>query len=102
MFLLYSPLKKVSHQTNLERNSLNSSYIFLLNINFENLTVSHKISLEKNPSNFSYISLLDVNFEILTIGLYVLLIFLMPANFHENQRSKTISSMTYLNFKYLW
>ena len=41
-------MNKVSLQTNLERNPSKSSYIFILSVNFENLTVKshvHIISL---------------------------------------------------------
>ena len=34
-----SLMNKVSLQTSLERNPTNSSYIFILSVNFENLTV---------------------------------------------------------------
>ena len=49
-------------------------------------------SLEKNSTNFSYISILNVNFENLTIRLHILIIFFMLAKFQENQRSISISS----------
>ena len=43
-----------------------------------------QISLERNPSNFSYIFLLDVKFENITIGLHGLIISSMLENFQEN------------------
>ena len=49
--------------------------------------VSLKISLEKNPTNSSYIFILSVNFENITIRLYVLITPLMLTKFQENQRS---------------
>ena len=42
----YLQLNKVFLQTNLERNSLNSSYISILSVNFENLTVRLHVLLE--------------------------------------------------------
>ena len=53
-------MNKVFLQTNLERNSTNSSYIFVLSVNFENLTVR----------------------------LNVFITSLMLTKFQENQRSK--------------
>ena len=35
----YLSMNKISLQTNLKRNPTNSSYIFILSVNFENLTV---------------------------------------------------------------
>ena len=52
-------IEKVSIQTNLKRNLPNSFYIFLLDMNFENLTT----------------------------GLYVLIIFSIFAKFQKGQRS---------------
>ena len=52
----------------------------------------------KNPSNFLYIFLLYVNFENLTIRLHVLIIFSLLAKFQENKKSITISSVKCLNF----
>ena len=46
-----------------------------------------QISLEKNPTNSSYIFILSVNFENLTIKLHVLITSLMLTKFQENQRS---------------
>ena len=45
--------------------------------------VSLQISLEYNPSNLSYIFILSVKFENLTIGLHVLLYFLCLQNFKK-------------------
>ena len=57
-------MNKVYLQTTLEGNSTNSSCIFLLSENFENLTVE----------------------------LYVLILFFMLAKFQEDQRSIAMSS----------
>ena len=54
-------------------------------------------SLEKNPPNSSYIFLLDVNFENLTIELHVLIISSMLVKFQKDQKSITILSTKYLN-----
>ena len=64
---------KFSLQTNLERNSTNSSYIFILSVNFENLT----------------------------IRLHVLITSLMLTKFQKNQRSITMLSNKCYNFKFL-
>ena len=47
------------------------------------------------------ILLLNMNFNKSTIGLHFLLISSMFAKFPENQRSITLSSIKYLNFKFL-
>ena len=49
-------------------------------------------SLEKNLSNLSYIFILSVKFENLTIGLHVLILSFILAKFQEYQRSIAISS----------
>ena len=49
-------------------------------------------NLEKNLSNLSYIFILSVKFENLTIGLHVLIISFMLAKFQKDQRSIAISS----------
>ena len=56
-----------------------------------------KTSLEKNPPNSSYIFLLDANFENLTIELHVLIISSMLVKFQKDQKSITILSTKYLN-----
>ena len=57
---------------------------------------------ERNSLNFSYIFILSVNFENLTVGLHVLIISFIIAKFQENQRSIAISPNKCLNFKFLW
>ena len=58
---------------------------------------------KKKPTlNFFYIFLLDVNFKNLTVRLYVLIISSILVKFQENQRSITMSLITCLNFKLLW
>ena len=49
-------------------------------------------SLERNLSNLSYIFILNVKFENLTIGLHVLIISFMLAKFQEYQKSIAMSS----------
>ena len=49
-------------------------------------------SLEKNPTNSSYIFILSVNFENLTVGLNIFIIYFMLENFQEDQRSISMSS----------
>ena len=61
-------------QTNLNGNSLKSSYIFLLDVNVDNLTVR----------------------------LHVFIISSMLAKFQKYQKLIIISSNKYLNFKFLW
>ena len=46
--------------------------------------VSLQISLERNPTNLSYIFILSVNFENLTVKLHVLITSLMLTKFQEN------------------
>ena len=46
--------------------------------------VSLQTNLEINPSKSSYIFILSVNFENLTIGLHVLIISFILAKFHQN------------------
>ena len=60
--------------------------VFLMN------KVSLQTSLERNSINLSYISILSVNFENLTVRLHVLIIFFMHVKFQEDQRSIAISS----------
>ena len=57
--------------------------------------ISFKTSLERKPSNLSYIFILSVNFENLTIRLNVLIIFFMFVNFQEDQRSIAMLSKKY-------
>ena len=63
-FLPYNVMNKVSLQTSLERNSTNSSYISILSVNFENLTVRFHVHI----------------------------IFFMHVKFQEDQRLIAISS----------
>jgi len=48
--------------------------------------ISLQISLERNPTNSSYIFILSMNFENLTIRLHVIIIFFILVKFLENQR----------------
>ena len=54
--------------------------------------VSLQTSLKRNSTNFSYISILSVNFENLTVKLHVVTIFFMHVKFQKDQRSIAISS----------
>ena len=63
--------------------------------------VTLQISLERNPSNSSNIFLLGVNFENITLGLHVLITFSTLAKFKENQKSIAMSLVKCLNFKFL-
>ena len=63
--------------------------------------VSLKISLEKNPTNSSYIFILSMDFENLIVRLHVLIIFLMLKKFQEDQKSIYMSSNKCYNFKLL-
>ena len=62
--------------------------------------VSLQTSLERNPSN-SYIFLFDINFENLNVRLYVIISFIF-VKFLESQRLIVMSSLTCLNFMFLW
>ena len=53
--------------------------------------VSLKISLEKNPTNSSYIFILSVNFKNLTTKLHVFITSLMLTKFQEDPRSIAMS-----------
>ena len=63
--------------------------------------VSIQTSLERNPTNSSYIFILSMSFENLTIRLHDLITSKMLTKFQENQRSITMSSNKYYNFKFL-
>ena len=63
--------------------------------------VSIQTSLERNPTNSSYIFILSVNFENLTVKLHILITSKMLTKFQENQRSITMSSNKCYNFKFL-
>ena len=54
--------------------------------------VSLQTSLERNSINLSYISILSVNFENLTVRSHVLIIFFMHVKFQKDQKSIAISS----------
>ena len=58
-------------------------------------------SLERNPINSSYIFILSVNFENLTVRLHVLITSLMLTKFQENQRSIAMLLNKCYNFKFL-
>ena len=64
--------------------------------------ISLQPSLERNPTNSSYIFVLNVNFENLTIRLYVFIISLMLTKFQENQRSIVMSSNKCYNINFLY
>ena len=63
--------------------------------------VSLQTSLERNPTNSLYIFILSVNFENLTIRLHVLITSLILTKFQENQRSIAMLSNKCYNFKFL-
>ena len=63
--------------------------------------VSLQTSLERNPTNSSYIFILNVNFENLTVKLHVFITSLILAKFQENQRSIIMLSNKCYNFKFL-
>ena len=63
--------------------------------------VSFQTSLERNPTNSLYIFILSVNFENLTNRLHVLITSLILTKFQENQRSIAMLSNKCYNFKFL-
>ena len=63
---------------------------------------SLQTNLERNHSNSYFIFFLVVNFENLTIRLHVFMVFFIFAKFQGNKKSVVISSIAYLNFKFLW
>ena len=54
--------------------------------------VSFQTNLKRNPSNLSYIFILSVKFENLTVGLYVVIVSFILAQFQKDQRSIALSS----------
>ena len=70
-------------------------------IKFHKNKVSLQTSLERNPTNSSYIFILSVNFENLIVRLHVLITSLILTKFQENQRSIVMSSNKCYNFKFL-
>ena len=58
-------------------------------------------TLERNLTNLSYIFILSVNFKNLTIRLHVLITSLMIKKFQENQKSIAMSSNKCYNIKFL-
>ena len=64
--------------------------------------VSLQTNLERNSSNFTYISLLDVNFENLTVEFHVIYVLNMRIKFRSNWILFTIWSINLFfiyNFK---
>ena len=55
--------------------------------------VFHRTSLERNCLKSSYIFLLDVNFENLTVRLHILYVFNMHVKFRSNRMLFTIQSI---------
>ena len=64
--------------------------------------ISLQPSLERNPTNSSYIFVLNVNFENLTVRLYVLITSLILTKFQENQRLIVMSSNKCYNINFLY
>ena len=64
--------------------------------------ISLQPSLERNPTNSSYIFVLNVNFENLTVRFYVFITSLMLTKFQENQRSIVMSSNKCYNISFLY
>ena len=62
--------------------------------------ISLQTNLVRNPTNSSYIFILSVNFENLTVRLHVLITSLLLTKFQENQRSIAMSSNKCYNFKF--
>ena len=110
---------KISLQISLKRNSTNSSYVVILSVNFENITIRlyvfiisfmlakssniNKIylqtSLKKNSTNSSYISILSVNFKNLIVGLYILIIsFIHACNISKRSKINYFVIKKMLNF----
>ena len=50
--------------------------------------ISFKTSLERKPSNLSYIFILSVNFENITVELHVFIISFMLAKYQEHHTCK--------------
>ena len=66
--------------------------IFLGSTYLQSNKVYLQTSLERNFRNFSYVFILSVNFKNLTVRLHILIIFFMHVKFQEDQRSIAISS----------
>ena len=73
----------------------------LLSIKTKEYKVSLQTSLERNPTNSPYIFILSVNFKNLTVRLHVLITSKMLTKFQENQKSIAMSSNKCYNFKFL-
>ena len=73
----------------------------LLSTKTKEYKVFLQTSLERNPTNSSYIFILSVNFKNLTVRLYVLITSKMLTKFQENQKSIAMSSNKCYNFKFL-
>ena len=73
----------------------------LLSTKTKEYKVSLQTSLERNLTNSSYIFILSVNFENLTVRLHVLITSKMLTKFQENQRSIAMPSNKCYNFKFL-
>ena len=63
--------------------------------------VSFQNNLDRNLQTPLIIFLLDVNFENLTVGLYVLIISSIIVKFQKNQRSIVMLLIKCLNFNFL-
>ena len=63
--------------------------------------VSLETSLERNPTNPLYIFILSVNFENLTVKFHAFITSLMLTKFQENKKSIAMSSNKCYNFKFL-
>ena len=81
----------ISLQTNLGINPSNSFYIFVLDVNFENLSCIFLLGQSLGTQlvivlgyNLTQYLFIEVNFDKSTIGLYILLISSMLAKFLKN------------------
>jgi len=69
-----------------------NNYRYLGAVWFFNNKIFLQISLKRNSTYFSYIFILSVNFENITIRLYVFIISFMFANFQKDQISTKFTS----------
>ena len=68
-------------------------YKSIVKLNYRWGKISLQTSLVRTSSNSTNIFLLDVNFKNLTVGLYILIISSMFTKFQEDQRSIAMSSI---------
>ena len=91
-FIRYMIYSGKSYRIHIQETNNTKSWFRTPHLILDQTKVFLQISLEKNPSNYLYIFILSMNFENLTIELYTFIISLMLAKFQENKKSIAMSS----------